>query len=179
MRYFGFVIDTTDYAGNFSREVVAHMTGQYGQCEVGKDIAENARRELVSSPNGDGVLIWCGFYIVKRTDAHGCHRPAAIVPTPGWFNDGLGNHWQEGADPALVAQKYAETARRMVSFTPPQGPGHWPAYLSVVAWFDKEPPVWIRDILLTRAKTFLAKPDEWRQPVEVTGFRLIEEESSM
>ncbi len=34
-----FVIDTDTYAGSFEREICAYVTGQIGECEVGKEEA--------------------------------------------------------------------------------------------------------------------------------------------
>ena len=41
-----FVIDTDIYAGNFERQMCAYITGQIGECEVGKENAELARQEI-------------------------------------------------------------------------------------------------------------------------------------
>ena len=41
-----FVIDTNEYAGNFEREMCAWLTGQVGECDVGKEMAAVARAEL-------------------------------------------------------------------------------------------------------------------------------------
>lgn len=35
------VADTNQYAGNFERELCAYITGQYGECSVGADIAKS------------------------------------------------------------------------------------------------------------------------------------------
>lgn len=59
-----FVIDTNKYAGNFEREMCAHITGQIGECEVGREFVEDLSIK---------------FDNVKQVadDSH-CYRPASI-----------------------------------------------------------------------------------------------------
>lgn len=67
-----FVIDTSDYAGNFEREMCAYLTGNIGECGVGDDYAKIFNEEV-------GVE---SFYnVTSRADEHGCYRPASI-----WLN---------------------------------------------------------------------------------------------
>ena len=90
-----FVIDTTDYAGNFERELCAYITGCVGECEVGDDMAELFKEETKKEPFEN--LQW-------ESDEHGCARPASIYPTPAWFNNGMGFQFQAGEeDKALKA----------------------------------------------------------------------------
>ncbi len=173
MKFHGFVIDTTAYAGNFERETVAYMTGQYGDCGVGAARAGQAREELSQTTAGEGARLWMALHIAKRPDEHECCRPAGIVPTPGWFNDGMGNAHPVGTPQDIVLAKYLESVARIPSLTKPSGPGVYPSYQSVVAWFDEEPPAWVLEALKSRAFVYLSNADKWRQPVEITGFRLI------
>lgn len=73
---FIFVIDTDQYAGNFEREICAFCTGRYGECEVGKKIADEFRSMFPKE--------WDSFEIVNCyvMDDHGTGRPAAIIATP-------------------------------------------------------------------------------------------------
>lgn len=84
-----FVIDTEDYSGNFERELCAYITGRVGECGVGDGCAELFNEET-SLPED--------FFenVREEADDHGCHRPASIFPTPGWFNHGMGGHFKEG-----------------------------------------------------------------------------------
>jgi hypothetical protein len=75
------VIDTTEYAGDFEREMCAYITGQYGECEIGYDIAEQ------ESPN-IRHLEWFEDHVVHKRDENGCARPVEICVTPDYFNDG-------------------------------------------------------------------------------------------
>lgn len=85
-----FVIDTNQYAGNFEREMCAYITGCIGDCEVGEEFAELARKEL-----SEDQLEAFDSAIINVPDEHGCARPVEIVPNPNWWNDGNGNHWRK------------------------------------------------------------------------------------
>lgn len=63
------VIDTTDYAGNFERELTAYSTGATGECGVGESKAETYNDE--ETVDFDGYISW-------EADDHGCHRPCSI-----------------------------------------------------------------------------------------------------
>lgn len=63
---------TDKYAGNFERELCAHMTGQIGDCGVGEEYAEKTREEL---PDFCDVM---DEYIEQIPDEHGCFRPVSI-----------------------------------------------------------------------------------------------------
>jgi hypothetical protein len=75
---FIFIVDTSEYAGNFERNLVAFMTGQIGECSVGfecldyfLDEADDAEKEFVERA------------VVQKPDDHGTFRPASIWVTPG------------------------------------------------------------------------------------------------
>lgn len=67
------VIDTNSYAGNFERELCAYVTGQYGECGVGKDYAEYFSPQIAH-------LDWWDSHIVSRSEyRHSpCKRPTTI-----------------------------------------------------------------------------------------------------
>ena len=99
-----FVVDTEQYAGNFERALVAWMTGQVGGCDIGREeaaITDPLLSEHLSS--------WFQSFIRHIPDEHGCSRPAFIHTTPGWFNDGVGHHWRDTADPDDVKKTYTES----------------------------------------------------------------------
>ena len=71
---FIFVIDTTDYAGNFERELCAYVTGQIGDCGAGHDLREVALEE---QPRLDEIF---EDTVKQYHDDHGCWRPCQIWP---------------------------------------------------------------------------------------------------
>lgn len=77
------VIDTNSYAGNFERELCAYVTGQYGECGVGKDYAEYFSPQIAH-------LDWWDSHIVSRSEYRHespCKRPATI-----YWNDKTGSY---------------------------------------------------------------------------------------
>lgn len=62
-------IDTDAYAGNFERQMCAHITGLVGDCQVGEEFVSEC-------PFGDDV-------IAHIPDEKGCHRPCAIGRSHG------------------------------------------------------------------------------------------------
>ena len=63
---YAIVIKTDSYAGNFEREMCAYLTGQIGECEVGKELINEEIKELF-----DG-------YIQDEPDDNGCYRPVTL-----------------------------------------------------------------------------------------------------
>lgn len=153
-----FVIDTEEYAGNFEREMTAYITGKVGECTVGEEMTD-----LYKSETGDKELKIFDDVLEYRNDNHGCSRPCSIHTTPGWINDGVGNH--EKSD----------------------GKG-FPAYLSVAIFFFNKPSKKLIELMKSRAKTFsnakrqVAKQNNrpWDETfdLKITGFRLIKENIS-
>jgi len=76
MMYYTCRIDTNRYAGSFERPMCAFITGQIGECEVGRECMPLAEAELTQE-----VLEWFGDHIIQVSD--GCDRPVEIAPTPG------------------------------------------------------------------------------------------------
>lgn len=84
------VIDTEQYAGNFEREMCAYITGQTGQCGVGEGYALEYEDNM-------SHLQWWNNHIVQMPDdeEYSTLRPCAIWATPGWFNNGMGEHYRD------------------------------------------------------------------------------------
>jgi hypothetical protein len=160
------VVDTDAYAGNFERYMTAYMTGQVGECAVGEEV-------VAALPEADlTALAWVAEVIGQEVDEHGVHRPVRIEPTPGFFNDGRGQHFRDGEAPpnGLFLDK------------------PWPAYQSVAILFTALPsPEQIRQ-LQERARTFCARYTRAQSatlgladvlapaaPVQILGFRILEE----
>jgi len=90
-------IDTTDYSGNFEREMCAFLTGVVGDCCVGDELTEEALEEIP-----ERELEWITTHIVHESDEHGLARPTSIWTTPGWYCNGMGGHYRD--DPSTEAQ---------------------------------------------------------------------------
>ena len=101
MKYY-FIVDTDTYAGNFEREMCAHITGQVGECDVGQDIAKKAKDNIPLDK-----LDLFEEHIMQEPDEHGCHRPCKIYPTPGYHNHGLGFEFVDGEEDKAI-EAYAE-----------------------------------------------------------------------
>lgn len=63
------VIQTNLYSGNFEREMCAYITGSYGECEVGEEIADMVNHDLE---------IPLYEYTDSLMDDNGCRRPVSI-----------------------------------------------------------------------------------------------------
>ena len=73
---YAFVIDTDSYAGNFEREMTAHITGIIGECEVGKEYIEKLSIDFEE--------------IVKQVpDENGCRRPTDCWESPNGSYDSV------------------------------------------------------------------------------------------
>jgi hypothetical protein len=85
MKEYAIIIRTDSYAGNFERELCAHVTGIIGECEVGRKFVDE---DIESIFEGS---------VNQKSDDHGCFRPVSLGGcnlTPGfnsndvviWFN---------------------------------------------------------------------------------------------
>jgi len=142
---FIFVIDTDTYSGNFERELCVFCTGQYGECEVGMDLAKQFKANFPAEYKELRKIVNC--YV---PDEHGVGRPATIWPTPGFWNNGNGKHfpdfkWNGKSD------KY-------------------PAYQSVAIFFYKKPTHEQINFICQRACDYCAKEN-----ITILKFRLIQE----
>lgn len=68
-----FIIETSDYAGNFERQLCAYLTGRVGECTVGEELARVAKRELPTE-----ACNWFEDHAFMEPDDHGVFRPVAI-----------------------------------------------------------------------------------------------------
>ena len=183
-----FVIDTDTYAGNFEREMTAYMSGQIGECEVGKE-----RKDVFVEEVGDEHLF--DNLITSRSDDHGCFRPCAIWPTPGWFNNGMGGHFRDGQE-----DEAKEDHRQMcIEESKKHGGDHWlesadaplvkhDAYLSVAIFMGKKPSKDEIKLLKERALKWSSYVAEQKAIAEgeycflesgaISGFRLLHEETT-
>jgi hypothetical protein len=82
MADYAILIKTDSYAGNFEREMCAHVTGHIGECGVGDEYVDESIAEKFED------------YITQESDETGCYRPAALGYDLGgssddvviWFN---------------------------------------------------------------------------------------------
>lgn len=188
---FLFVVDTDAYSGNFEREMCGYMTGQFGECGVGDEEAQLFEEEVSDEINFSEI-------IQHIPDENGCHRPATIWPTPGWFNNGMGGHFKDQDDqeePALKHrnEQYDKEADKNVYHNESANAAHrarWlerkeeplqkhPAYLSVAICFNDRPTDEQIEILRERARRFseiYPTRRSWNKKFTITGFRLIQVE---
>ena len=166
---FAFCIDTNAYAGNFVREMCAYITGVIGECGVGEDLAGFAHKEL-----SEEAMAFFDDAVLAVADEHGCHRPASIFPTPGFFNDGHGACYPdedlEKRHDEIVARAKERITKDAERYK--DGPNHWiyveraadaekftlnkfPAYQSVCIFFGEEPPDEIIILMEERAQKYI------------------------
>ncbi|MFA6462281.1 MAG: hypothetical protein WCV90_08520 [Candidatus Woesearchaeota archaeon] len=150
--YYLLIIDTNTYAGNFERQMCAYVTGQIGECEVGEEQAELARKEIPE------VVAQLENLIEQVSDEHGCHRPVSIFPNPRYGNDGHGNH-------ALLSNENREKFP-------------WPACNSVAIYFNSLPNPRLLEVMRERASDIASRGvglEGFERKVEIEGFRLLEQ----
>jgi hypothetical protein len=64
---YGLVIKTSEYTGNFEREICAFLTGCVGECEVGKHFVNVLTEGRPDFAN-----------VMNVADDHGCYRPVSL-----------------------------------------------------------------------------------------------------
>ena len=174
-----FVVDTDSYAGNFERELTAFCTGVVGECGKGEEEADAFRGE-----HPDRVEFYEDL-MLQEPDDHGCRRPASIYPTPGWLNDGLGNHYREAdaGSPTVIEQYRASVEDHLKRYPKsecPAEPGRYPAYNSVAMFMDQEPSPAVVQGLILRVRLYVKEVEngKWGKfatRFKVTGFRVVRE----
>ena len=164
----GFIIDTSEYSGNFERELCAHLTGQIGECGVGRQFIDD---EIAAK--FDGLLM-------HVPDEHGCHRPCSIWPTETYHNNGMGFYYRDGEE-AIALQKYKEACieegNKMYECFKQNNPEYaesererWHrdakrakkapkhcAYNSVIIYFESKPTPELIDLIKSRCDSFYWK----------------------
>ena len=66
MKNYSIVIKTNQYAGNFERELCAHLTGIVGECEVGEEYVDESITEIFEQS------------IDTPADDNGTRRPVSL-----------------------------------------------------------------------------------------------------
>lgn len=154
---FIFVVDTDSYAGNFERDMCAHITGQIGECGVGAEYRTDIEdlKEDHYDFDLEKICSWLENHVIQVPDDHACYRPCTIWPTPGRTNNGNGGH----------------------SDVTDSNPMKWPAYESVAIFINEEPPEDVARFMVIRANTFYIRATKWSpaEEIKVKGCRLVKE----
>lgn len=87
--YYGVVVSTNLYAGNFERQLTAYCTGRVGECGVGDRLMPLFMQDFyLDEQDCDADPFWDALDFVP--DEHGCVRPCTIYPgKDGKYNDVL------------------------------------------------------------------------------------------
>jgi hypothetical protein len=66
MKEYAIIVRTDSYAGNFERELCAHLTGIVGECEVGDEYVDESIESIF-----EGI-------VAHIPDDNGCRRPVSL-----------------------------------------------------------------------------------------------------
>jgi len=167
---FLFVIDTDSYSGNFERELTAYCTGQTGDCGVGSNISNKFQEDFTEIYKNIEKII------KTKSNDYGYFRPCKIWPTPGYWNDGMGNHWKdEDWDTEKVIKAFNEELKLYKkshhSYIGSKNIQKYAAYQSVAIFFAKKPSDKIINFIKKRAIEYLES-----NKVKVNKFKIIQVE---
>jgi hypothetical protein len=172
------IIDTEEYAGNFERQLCGYVTGQADYDTQGKEEADIFLNEVDAD-----IANWFEENIVSITDVNGNDQFVKLSPTPGWFNDGVGNHYKNGCDPLLVVKKYNKIQKKYKEKYPNSSSCElvtsideivkYPAYMSIEIMFYKKPSNIIIDLVAERARKFCEDSRFDFRPEKITAIRLV------
>jgi len=186
-----FIVDTEQYSGNFEQPMAAAMTGIVGEyfSTTSQEWADKCNAEMGLSSD-ENISFWG---ILSTAGEHNDHDPNSYVsiwPTPGWFNNGMGEEFKDGDEEKAqqhVTQAFLQDARLVVytgdpdaqkehaeeCITRSQEPfDKWPAYLSVAIFLYEQPSPEMMQDMFRRAKAYAQENN-----ITVTGYRLIKEET--
>lgn len=76
---FAIIVSTNDYTGNFEREFCAYVTGAYGECGVGDELAKVFHEE-------EGEENYLSDITDQVMDDRGCSRPVSIFDDGDHYN---------------------------------------------------------------------------------------------
>ena len=157
------IIDTSDYAGNFERELCAYVTGLIGESGVGEKQAIIFHKE---------VDVEIGDWFDLNVEFTSNYNPSSLSSTPGWFNDGFGKHYRNDDDPEIILNTYNNNGGTLTSADQIT---KYPSYQSIEIAFCKEPPYSIIELITERSKKFCLdeKVYKWCRPKEILDVRLV------
>ena len=171
-----FVIDTdSGYPQIFAQELGAFMTGVPSLMGFGKTDEYTQSYCDDMGIKGDSQFRDYNDHIIHV----GCEQGyCSTRPTPGWFSDGIGNHYRDGSisDGAVQAKYRADRAAHIKrTGSPPYGGGKekfskHPAHQSVAIFMDRRPTEEEVQVMIERADKFVFKGG---QTPKIEGFRLL------
>jgi hypothetical protein len=77
---YALIVGTNEYTGNFEREFCAYVTGSYGECGVGEELAE----EFLEEEGAEAESLTC--LTCNEMDDRGCARPVSIYDDGDRYN---------------------------------------------------------------------------------------------
>ena len=138
------IIDTENYSGNFERELCSYITG----VETGR--GEEARLDFIKTLD-KGLKYLFDEYVVQDHDSYDTRKTVDILPTAGWFNHGLGEHFRDGTPENKVKNAYKKAKRRNGGRGGNYTGKHYPSYQSVAIYFNTKPTQDMLDLMESRA----------------------------
>lgn len=153
-------IDTDSYSGNFERQMFAFITGRGDTPEGATNSNHEHYTKLAEAGWFDEVLDDLLDVRLNDPGDDGYHRAyVTIAPTPGFFNDGHGEHLE---DNEKNRRKVAEKKRH-------------PAFQSVAIFLQRMPTPEELAHIKKRAHLFsdLPKKNPWDARPKILGFRLL------
>lgn len=155
-----FVVDTDSYAGNFERELSSFVVGR---CDEHGEHRGGIYKEMYEEEVPKSIQKLFEDLVEERVDDHDDdfigRAPMALVPTPGFENNGMGK------------------IRRLKSGEKPKHP----AYNSVAIFLSRKPKDKELRILVERSKRFSDLPavKPWDHRPKILGLRLVEEHTEI
>jgi hypothetical protein len=189
---YGFVVDTDKYSGNFEREMCAYMTGHIGECEVGDKEAKKYLEKysliegIISKPDDHGcrrpVVIYetsnmwnNGFGFSFKNGEEEIALQKYKEDTKRYFEGYIkqidsyrGKNISSWTNEAInkEIQNCNEKINKALSLTKPN---EYPAYQSILIYFDSKPTENVINFLKERAYNYAQNND-----ISIIGFRLVE-----
>ena len=162
---YAFVIDTNTPVATFDRELAAFLTGKGAEAPLSAEFAEKYHGAVMPKH----VRTWIDSKSCFFFDQHGKFTTASSWPTPGYFNDGMGNcwgDWQFGSEEVKV--KYLESGGT-------GDPDNFPSYQSVAVFFSAMPSDEVKQMLAKRSRRFFNLDGHGfdAKSVDITGIRTI------
>jgi hypothetical protein len=151
-----FRVHTDSYAGNFERQLGAYVTASHDGTH-GDQLAEWVRENEPEVPEMFDTIV------MSYPDDNGYPRYSTIVPTPGMWNDGLGNSWPcEMWESEAAIHKYRATAierneKLKEGGREPReydGPSRNECYYSVGIYLAEAPSQEVLDVMVERSHEF-------------------------
>lgn len=162
---YSFLIDTDRYSGNFEREMLYFVTGQQNCPDgaTGMNYEDYSKPAVIAAIEAGVDFEELLEYRLHQSDDIPEDTCVTIAPTPGFFNDGKGNHYKDTPANRKKAKLWQNTP--------------WPAYQSVQFFLSRKPTLKEIDFMKKQALAFAAAPkiNSWDSRPKILGFRLVTE----